>query len=117
MRIDHSTNTDLISLQIQQTQLLPQTVPQRHTAVAIDSYRRSTDSATIIDAEYVEVFRTSQIALPSKPGNISSDFGTDKMNLQSAGQQQRLSKHNLVSRYQEMAADTPIPGKYLNVFA
>lgn len=117
MRIDHSTNTDLISLQAQPTQLLPQTVPQRQTAVALDSYTRSTESATIIDAEYVEVFRTGRIALPAKPGGLSCDFGTDKMNQNSGGQQQRIARHNLVSRYQEMAADTPTTGKYLNVFA
>lgn len=117
MRIDHSTNIDMISLQTQQMQLLPQSVPRRQTAAAIDSYSRSRESAPIIDAEYVEVFSTSKITLPSKPSGISSDFGTDEVNQNSRGQQQGISKHHLVSRYQEMAADTPIPGKYLNIFA
>ncbi|MBB1094540.1 hypothetical protein HUU61_25060 [Rhodopseudomonas palustris] len=117
MRIDHSTNSDLISLQKQQTQLLPQSVPRRQTAVVLDSYSPSTASGTIIDAEYVEIFSISKIALPATPGGISSDFGPDQVNQSSDGQQQRLARHNPVNRYIEMAADTPIPGTYLNIFA
>ncbi len=116
MRIDHLTNIDLISLQTQQTQLLPQSVQRRQTAAALDSYTRSTKSATIIDAEYVEISSTSKIALPSKPSSILIDFDTNEVNDFSCGQQQRISKNNPMSRYQEMAAKLPISGKYVNIF-
>lgn len=117
MRIDHLTNIDLISLQTQQAQLLPQSVKQRQNAAALDSYTRSTESATIIDAEYIEIFSASKIPLPSRPSSILIDFDTNEVNQYSGRQQQRISKNNPVSRYQEMAVEAPMQGKYLNIFA
>ncbi len=118
MRIDHSTKIYQISPHTQQEQMLPQSVERRQTAVALDSNSRSTESASIIDAEYFEIYNLSKIALPYKPSANSDDLSTDAVNQKSGGQQQqRISKYNLLRRYQAMAADTPIAGKYLNIFA
>jgi hypothetical protein len=116
VRIDRSPNSDQISLKNPQMQLLPQLELRSQTGIALDSYSRSTESATIIDAEYVEVFSGSRIALPSKPSSIYRDFGIVEVNVNSGGQQ-GIPRQNPVSRYQEMAAEATVPGKYVDVYA
>ena len=82
-----------------------------------DSSSPIAESASIIDAEYVEIYSTGKNTVSYKPSAVSGDIGTDEMIQSLSGPQQRISQQYLVNRYQEMAADPPMPGEFLDVFA
>ena len=117
MRIDDSSRIHQISLPSPKAQLLLQSVPSRRAVAVRDSSSRTAESASVIDAEYVEIYSTGKNALSYKSSALSSEIGIDEMNQNLGGQQQRISQQNMVNRYREMAADPLMPGKFLDIFA
>ncbi len=109
MRLDDSTRIKQISLHTPKAQLLPRSVLRPKTAAVLGSHSRSTESSSVIDAEYVEIY-TSENVHSFKPSGF-------EVAQSSGGQQQHISRQNLVGHYKKMAADTPMPGKYLDIFA
>jgi len=111
---------------IDQTQLLSLSSQQDLSATSVrqrsaytDTYNRNAQSASVIDAEYVDTYQdTAAAASPQRVNNTQPQLDLDQSRQQHAsGVASQTQRNSQIGRYQALAADTPMPGTYLNVFA
>lgn len=94
----------------------PYSGSQQKQTRAHNSYTQNASSATIIDAEYVEISSPAKQAFIRERQTLDSSVLPDS-NDKSFSAEEAKEQKALSAKFQVARPDTPPPGSYVNIFA
>jgi len=95
--------------------VLPSNSQQKQTR-AQDSYTQNASSASVIDAEYVELSRPSQETFVKERQALDDSIITEATKASSSAKESK-EQTALSAKFQVARPETPPPGSYVNIFA
>lgn len=103
------------SLTTTSPRVLPSNSQQKQTR-AQDSYIQNASSASVIDAEYVELSRPAQETFVRERQALDDSIVTEATNANLSAKESKEQKA-LNAKFQVARPETPPPGSYVNIFA
>lgn len=107
-------NTNNSSLTI--TPRIPPDNSQQKQTRAQDSYTRNASSASVIDAEFVDLSRPAKETFVRERRALDDSIATEAADKSFSAGESKEQKE-LSSKFQVARPETPPPGTYVNIFA